>query len=246
VTRAGFQRLCPISPGGPGGTAILLGVIVTFDLFSALIDSRTGGSAVFADLAARRGWDRTGDELYARWDRHNKGLQRTARPPVTFSELSRQALLLTYDDFGLGQATVDVDLATIEESVAEWPLWPDVADGVHAVAAEHRTGILSNVDDALARTTRAARLVEPDLLLTSQRLGAYKPSAEIYRRAAATVAPGRLVHVAASARDVRGALEAGIATVRLARHGHLVDAEGPQPSLEVEVATDLPGVLRTL
>ena len=221
-------------------------MIVTFDLFSALTDSRTGGSAVFADLATRRGWDLSGDELYDQWDRHNKGLQRTARPPVTFSELSRQALVRTYDGFGLDQGTVDVDLAAIEESVAEWPLWPDVADGVRAVAAEHRTGILSNVDDALARTTRAARLVEPELLLTSQRLGAYKPSEEIYRRAAATVTPDRLVHVAASARDVRGALEAGVTTVRLARHGHVVDVEGPQPSLEVEEATDLPRVLRTL
>ena len=229
-----------------GENPILVGVIVTFDLFSALTDSRTGGSAAFATLAARREWDLTGEEVYDRWDRHNKTLQRTARPPVTFSELSRQALVRTYDELGLGRETVDVDLATIEDSVAEWPLWPDVAGGVRAVAAEHRTGILSNVDEALARTTRAFRLVEPELLLTSERLGAYKPSADIYRRAAATVAPERLVHVAASARDVRGALEAGVTTVRLVRRGHVLDAEGPQPSLEVEAATDLPGVLRTL
>jgi 2-haloacid dehalogenase len=45
---------------------------------------------------------------------------------------------------------------------------------------------------------------------------------------------------------VRGALEAGITTVRLVRRGHVVDAEGPQPSLEVEEAADLPGVLQTL
>jgi 2-haloacid dehalogenase len=77
-------------------------------------------------------------------------------------------------------------------------------------------------------------------------LGAYKPSPDIYRRAATTVAPERLVHVAASARDVRGALEAGISTVRLARRGHVIDTEGPQPSLEIEEAADLPGVLRTL
>jgi 2-haloacid dehalogenase len=60
------------------------------------------------------------------------------------------------------------------------------------------------------------------------------------------VAPERLVHVAASARDVRGALEAGVTTVRLVRRGHVLDAEGPQPSLEVEEATDLPGVLRKM
>ena len=46
------------------------------------------------------------------------------------------------------------------------------------------------------------------------------------------------MHIAASARDVRGALEAGITTVRLTRPGHSLDAEGPKPRLEVEDATD--------
>jgi 2-haloacid dehalogenase len=221
-------------------------VIVTFDLFSALTDSRSGGSAVFADLAARRGWELTGTDLYDRWDGHNKALQRTARPPVTFADLSREALARAYADLGLDRGTVDADLAVVQESVAQWPLWPDVAEGVAAVAAQHRVGILSNVDDALARTTRAAGLVDPELLLTSQRLGAYKPDPEIYRRAAAAVAPERLVHVAASARDVRGGLESGISTIRLVRSGHALDAEGPRPPHEVQVAADLPGVLRAL
>lgn len=221
-------------------------MIVSFDLFSALTDSRTGGSALFADLAGRHGWELTGTDLYDRWDGHNKALQRTARPPVTFADLSREALVRAYDDLGLDPRTLDADFRELQESVAGWPLWPDVAEGVAAVAAEHRVGILSNVDDALARTTRAAGLVDPELLLTSQRLGAYKPDAAIYRRAAEAVAPERLVHIAASARDVRGALEAGLATVRLVRTGHTVDAGGPRPPHEVQVATDLPEVLRAL
>jgi 2-haloacid dehalogenase len=45
---------------------------------------------------------------------------------------------------------------------------------------------------------------------------------------------------------VRGALETGIATMRLVRRGHAFNAEGPQPSLEVEEAADLPRVLQTL
>lgn len=217
-------------------------MIVTFDLFSALTDSRTGASRLLGDLARERGWTQTGEELYDAWDGHNKALQRTARAPVTFHDLSREALARAYADLSLTPARgadVDGDMARLEASVGDWPLWPDVEAGVRAVAARHRVGILSNVDDALARRTRAHALVDPDLVLTSQRLGAYKPSPELYAAAAAAVAPEPLVHVAASGRDVRGALEAGLATVRLVRHGHVVDAAGPRPPVEVTDAAAL-------
>lgn len=219
------------------------GRVVTFDLFSALTDSRTGGARTFAAIAVERGWSVTGTDLYDRWDRHNKAGQRTARPPTTFHDLSRAALEQAYDELGLPAAAVAGDLARLEESVAHWPLWPDVEAGVRAVAEVAEVGILSNVDDALARRTRAWSLVDPDLVLTSQRLGAYKPDPAIYRAAVAAVAPRELVHVAASSRDVRGALEAGISTVRLARPGHVVDPDGPQPSVQVDDAADLRAAL---
>lgn len=213
-------------------------MIVTFDLFSALTDSRSGASAFLGGLAAERGWAVSGPELYDRWDGHNKAAQRTARPPVTFRDLSGSSLARAYEELGL-QADVDADLTALQASVADWPLWPDVAAGVAAVATRHRVGILSNVDDDLARTTRAHALVDPTLVLTSQQLGAYKPSPELYVAAAAAVAPERLVHVAASGRDVRGALEAGLATVRLVRPGHVLDPAGPPPPVEVTDAGDL-------
>jgi 2-haloacid dehalogenase len=107
-------------------------------------------------------------------------------------------------------------------------------------------GILSNVDDHLARRTRAAALVDPGLLLTSERLGAYKPDPAIYRGAIGAAAPDRIVHVAASARDVRGALEAGIPVVRLARPGHVVDPDGPVPPVEVSDAREIAVAVRRL
>jgi 2-haloacid dehalogenase len=221
-------------------------VIVTFDLFSALTDSRTGGSRLFAELAVERGWDADGPAVYDVWDRHSKAVQRDARPPVTFHDLSRLALERAYHDLGFAADEVDADLAKIEASVADWPLWPDVEVTVRAVAEQARVGLLSNVDDALARRTRAHELVDPSLVLSSQRLGAYKPSPRIYHAAVEAAAPERLVHVAASSRDVRGALEAGIAVVRLVRPGHVVDPDGPRPPFEIDDAADLPGVLSRL
>lgn len=221
-------------------------MIVTFDLFSAATDTRSGAGAALGAIARERSAQVDGTVLYDVWDRHNKELQRHARAPRTFTEISREALRLAYDELGLDSALAGEDLARLHDGIGDWPLWPDVAEGMRRVAAVARTGLLSNVDDHLARRTRAAALVDPDLLLTSQRLGAFKPDPAIYLSAVRAVSPERLVHVAASGRDVRGALEAGITVVRLARPGHVVDPAGPRPTLEVGDARALGDVVRAL
>ena len=80
-------------------------------------------------------------------------------------------------------------------------------------------------------------------MFTSERLRAYKPHPELYLRARDA---GVAVHVPASARDTRGALEAGLAVVRVQRPGHRVDPDGPRPQHEIADLTLLPAVLDTL
>jgi len=221
--------------------------LVTFDLFSALIDSRTGGSAALGALAAEHGWDVAGIDLYDDWDARNKASQKDVPhgdglPWVPFAEHCRRALAGTYAARGLS-ADAAADVEVLLASLPEWPLWPDVAAALPEVGRTHRVGILSNVDDELFGRTRAAALVDDDAVLTSERLRAYKPHAELYLRARdADVA----VHVPASARDTRGALEAGLTVVRVGRPGHRVDPAGPQPQHEVDSLAALPGVLARL
>ncbi len=153
---------------------------------------------------------------------------------------ARRALAAAYADLGLsGEPAEGVE--ALVESLPDWPLWPDVPAGLAALRNAWRVGLLSNVDDDLFASTAAAPLVDLDVALTSERLGVYKPHAAIYRRAVDEHGP--LVHVAASARDVRGALEAGIPTVRLQRPGHKVDPDGPRPTHEVTSTVELPEVL---
>ncbi|GAC1611590.1 MAG: hypothetical protein NVS3B26_25980 [Mycobacteriales bacterium] len=149
---------------------------------------------------------------------------------VPFSGHCRSALASAYAELGL-TADADADNKAMLGSLSDWPLWPDVATGLPALAARYRVGILSNVDDNLLARTKVAGLVTGDTLLTSQRLGAYKPSPQIYRRAR-ELAGGEPVHVATSARDVRGAMEAGIDVVRLRRPGHRLDPDGSKPQVE--------------
>lgn len=229
------------------------GALVTFDLFSALIDSRTGGSAFFEELSRSHAWDRSGAELYDEWDRRNKKSQKDTHDWVPFVEHCRRAWHGTCAHFGLVPsayaspvASIDHDVERLVASMSGWPLWPDVADGLSAFDGVD-IGVLSNVDDAILRRTRVAPVIRPDAAFTSERLRAYKPAAEIYHRAQAHSQDRAFVHVASSARDVRGALEAVIPCIRLSRPGHAVDREGPRPRFEAasvaEVATLLPQVL---
>ncbi len=220
-------------------------MLVTFDLFSALIDSRMGASAVLDGLAHSRGWPVDGGAVHDEWDRRTKASQREEREWLPFAEHCRRALAAAYaelhvpadpdlatEDAALGlTGEADEDVVVLLRSVGDWPLWPDVAGELPAIATRHRVGVLSNVDDEVFARTRVADLVPDDAVLTSERLRAYKPAPEIYRRARER-AGGELLHVATSARDVRGALEAGIEVIHLQRPGHALDPSGPQPARE--------------
>lgn len=212
--------------------------VITCDLFSALLDSRTGGTAALAALA--RPWPVPPADVYDRWDATGKALQRECLTWVSFAELARQALVVTYAELGL-TGDPDEDVRALLASVGDWPLWPDVEDALPGLRAVARVGVLSNVDDALLRATRAAPLVDDALALTSERLRAYKPRPEIYRAARELLGP--FLHVASSARDVRGALEAGVSVVRLVRPGHRLDPDGPAPEHQVASLAELPAAL---
>jgi 2-haloalkanoic acid dehalogenase type II len=201
-------------------------LVVTFDLFSALVDSRTGASEAFDRVADARRWQVGGGAVYDAWDTRNKQAQKACRSWVPYADLARQALASTYDALGL-DGDVDEDLDQVLATLPLWPLWPDVAEGLPRLARDHRIGLLSNVDDELFLRTQAAPYVDPDLALTSERLRVYKPDPRIYQRAEEHL--GRMVHVATSARDVRGAVEAGIPVVRLRRPGHRLEPDGPSP-----------------
>ncbi|MGH3368046.1 MAG: HAD family hydrolase [Nocardioidaceae bacterium] len=215
--------------------------VLTFDLFSALIDSRRGGAQAFASIGDRHGWAVDGQTAYDAWDAHNKAAQRDCDGWLPFRTLAAQALAAAYTDLDLpGAPERDADM--LIASMAHWPLWPDVAGGLPQLVAEgYRIGLLSNVDDDIFAATRAAALIDHRVAMTSQRLRVYKPDPRIYTSAQATL--GTMVHVATSARDVRGALEAGCPVVRLRRPGHGLDPAGPDPDYEVDEVSQLPGMV---
>lgn len=217
--------------------------IVTFDVFSALTDSRAGGSVILYELALHRGWPQSGFALYDRWDYVNKEMHRAQTPWIPFREISAAAFEASLTDLGLSATHSRQDSDALLDSVVGWPLWPDVTAKALQGLDVPALGLLSNIDDELLRDTAAVRLgvFDPKYVLTSERLRAYKPNAVFYRRAGEVLGP--FTHVAASARDVRGALDARISCVRLARPGHALDLEGPIPSRTAGSIGDLSDLL---
>jgi 2-haloacid dehalogenase len=214
--------------------------LVTFDLFSALIDSRHGGGTFLQSLADQRGWPPRGKELYDDWDARSKHAQAHARPWVPFAQLAEQALRATYEHHAL-PGDAHADCAGLLASIADWPLWPDVESALAALDTHYRLGILSNVDDNILASSKVWPLIDPANALTSQRLACYKPDPCIY--AIARDRFGVQLHVAASARDVRGAGEAKLRYVRIERPGHHVDPDGPPPTHTITDLRELAGYL---
>jgi 2-haloacid dehalogenase len=217
--------------------------VVTFDVFSALTDSRTGGSRFFDALAEARGWETAGVDVFVRWDQLNKESQRTESDWVPFRELGWRALATTYSEFGLEKKSAPSDANDLLDSMANWPLWPDVASQSLLELGVANLGLLSNIDDDLLRRTKAWHLAvfAPQFVVTSERVRAYKPNRLLYSSAADILGP--YTHVASSARDVRGALTAGIRCVRLTRPGHEIDPDGPAPTLVADSIPALRGLL---
>lgn len=167
-----------------------------FDVFSALTDSRAGGSAHLQSVATRAGWMVSDADLYDRWDSLNKECHRAAIHWVPVGDLSVMAMQTALSELALPNEDAIRISRTLLESMAEWPLWPDVTVAALAGLGATGLGLLSNIDDHLLAGAAVMRLgvFDPQLVVTSQRAQAYKPTPAFYHRATELLGP--FVHVA--------------------------------------------------
>ncbi|QBI21483.1 haloacid dehalogenase [Egibacter rhizosphaerae] len=221
--------------GTPGPPAI------TFDVYTALIDSRRGMIDGLGPVADAHGWSLDVGTVVDHFDAASKRRQREITDWIPFRRIVSDAMAETSAALDLSGDADDIATALLA-TIHEWPHYEDVPDGVAAAAATHDVAVLTNTDDDLLARTRTGYAF-PDGV-TSEQARAYKPHPGIYRVARERFGP--LVHVAGSARDVRGAGEAGLTVVRVARPGQRVDPNGPAPDAEVADLRDLPGVLAGL
>jgi hypothetical protein len=112
----------------PPGRACTGTVDLSLDVFSALIDSRTGASPVLDRIATRQRWHIDGEGLYLARDRAHKALQLECARWESFASLGRRAMARVLEERQL-YGDVDAAMAELWASLGDWPLWPDSGAG---------------------------------------------------------------------------------------------------------------------
>src|SRR5919197_4134970 len=167
---------------------------VTFDCYGTLIDWEGGIYAALAPLLPR-GVDR--DEVARLYISVEAEVERGGY--LTYREVLDRAsrLLLTR----LGRPLPETRPSPLPASLPSWQPFPEVPDALRALRAQgRRIAILSNVDRDLLAASIEWLGVAPDLAVTAEDAGSYKPAHGHWRlfqqRAGAT--PERTIHVGAS------------------------------------------------
>ncbi len=170
---------------------------LTFDCYGTLVDWERG----ILQAAGRAIGSRAGPsdaaailELYARHEAAEE-----ARPYRTYRQILKAVLAGIARDLGADPPPPRA-LEEFAASVGRWPPYPDTVEALRRLKARHRLVILSNVDDDLFRETARMLEVPFDEVITAQQVGAYKPSAAMFRAALERlgVPRGRILHVAQS------------------------------------------------
>ena len=137
----------------------------------------------------------------------------------------------------------------LPSSLAEWRPFPEVPAALRAIRERGRKlAILSNVDRDLLASSIALLGVPPDLAITAEDCGSYKPVSGHWRfflaRSGAT--RERTVHVGASQyHDMRPAAALGFRTVFVDRHGEALETSPTRVIGDLRTLSDLIDELAT-
>lgn len=224
---------------------------VTFDVYGTLIDWEPSIIAFLDAWAERHGIAAEGDALLMAFDRARAVIQKE-RPAHLYPDVLRRCF-----DQICAEYDVESDLQTREafaESPKSWPAYPDSHDGLLALQAQAKVGALSNIDEASLRASSDKLGFTFDLVVTAERVGAYKPDwphfhTAIDELAALGIRKERILHVGQSLRaDVAPANKLGLASAWIHRPGRELGltgdgAEAAKPDLTVASLTELVAAL---
>ncbi len=226
---------------------------LSFDVYGTLLNWEPEVSRFLSDWAASTGLEIEADHLLAAYDRLRQPIQEE-RPALPYPKVLSQTLQALAKAFGVPVAE-DV-LARFSRIAATHQAFDDSRPALQDFRARGlRLAALSNIDDdSFAQATAAAGL-HFDVVVTAQRVGAYKPDpahfwAVLADLRALGIPMHRVLHVAQSRRaDIVPAKAIGLACVWINRPGHVFGrkgqgAEAACPDFEADSLANLVRMLR--
>lgn len=185
---------------------------LTFDCYGTLIDWESGILAALRPLLVERGVDLTDNEILSTYGR--------LETKAEHGPFRRYREILSDVVRGLGQEygfiPTDSEIASLAESVKDWPAFSDTVAALQKLARNHRLVILSNIDQDLVQGSLKHLEMPFHAVFTAEEIGSYKPSLNNFRYLLEKleVPKNEILHCAQSLfHDIRPANESGMQTV---------------------------------
>lgn len=219
---------------------------ITFDVVGTLIDFETGILDWFRPALAKRGIEKTDEEILTSFASCEDRYQRQA-PDKPFTAM----LPLIYRDMASGWnfAARDNEAAEFQESIQLWPAFSDTVASLNELRSRYRLVAVTN-SDAWALKYMSATMHDPfDEQLTCDEVGVNKPSPRVFDYLLEKLAPlgvtrGDILHTAQSQyHDIIPAMKLGFSTMWIERrHGKGSYGATPKPGKIAEPTFHAPSM----
>ena len=213
---------------------------VTFDCYGTLIDWERGIADALLPLVGPQTDRRALAEWYIAMEAELEA-EAYRRYREVLDQVGRRLLR------SLDVPLRDDEPSPLASSLGAWPPFAEVPAALRALReGAFKLAILSNVDRDLLELSIARLGVRPDLVITAEDCGSYKPAPAHWLRflERSGASSERTVHVGASQyHDVRPATALGFRTVFVDRHGEALETS---PVRVIRDLAPLPGVIAEL
>jgi 2-haloacid dehalogenase len=220
---------------------------VTFDVYGTLIDWEPSIAKMLSRWASTHDVDADAPTLVMAFDSARAEIQKE-RPAHLYPEVLSRCFERICANF---KVSVDQDARRqFAAGPHTWPAFPDSHAALHRLQKSAKIGALSNIDQASLNTSCDYLDFRFDLMVTAQRVGAYKPDwphfdtglGDLLRMG---IARERILHVGQSLRaDITPANRLGVRCAWVNRPGRLLGLSGEgaaeaKPDLTVSSMAEL-------
>jgi 2-haloacid dehalogenase len=202
---------------------------LTFDVYGTLIDWEPGIVSFLEKWAERHSVSAPGRDLLMAFDRARAEIQKE-RPAHLYPEILRRCFDRIAKEFGVKAEASERD--GFVSAPHRWPPYPDSHASLKALQARAKIGALTNIDEASFAITCRKLDFTFDVVVTAERVGAYKPDWPHFNTGIADLAklgipPARILHVGQSLRaDVTPANKLGLKCAWVNRGDRLLGLSG--------------------